>query len=120
MKTRFRDQRSAADTQPRPRQSTNVTLGLLVLVAGTVAGCGSSEPRRCTDKDGRIVEDGRCGISGAPYGAGYRWYYGGRGLALGETVSGGSYTPKPGTSYHSSTSRGGFGRSAGVHGSGSS
>jgi len=74
---------------------------------------------RCVDKDGRIVDDAPCQgtPSGAYLGGHYRWYYGGQVAGTGKTVSGGSYAPQAGTRYTLSTTRGGFGRSAGIHSS---
>ncbi len=108
---------------PRPqKKSQRVSLGLVVFVAGSLAACGPTDYRRCVDRDGRVVDDEQCASQARPGGIGYygpyRWYYGGRGLRMGETVSGGSFTPQAGTSYHSSTVRGGFGHSAAAHGSG--
>jgi hypothetical protein len=105
----------------RPKKSARVSLGLVAAVAASLVACGTSEPMRCVDQSDRVVDDGQCGSATgtvASYHYRYHWYYGGRGLRLGEMASGGSHTPRSGASYHSSTTRGGFGHSAVAHASG--
>ncbi len=114
--------------EPRAKKSRGVSLGLVVFVASSLAACGPRDYKRCVDQDGRVVGDQPCqgaATGGAAYGGtggyggpGYRWYYGGYGLRVGDRVGGGSYTARAGTSYRSSTVRGGFGRSAVAHASG--
>jgi hypothetical protein len=104
----------------RPRHSASVRLGLVAFVASTMAGCNSGEPQRCIDANARVVPDSNCQTTTTSPYYGHHWYYGGRGLYVGDSVSGGSYTPHAGVSYHSSTSRGGFGHSSSIHGFGHS
>jgi hypothetical protein len=121
MKLRSRDRRPRTHEPVRPLHSVNVRLGLVAFVAGTMTACGPSEPRRCVDANGRVVADSECDWqTTSHYSGSHYWYYGGRGLSLGEAASGGSYTPRAGVSYHSSTSRGGFGHWGSFHGSGGS
>ncbi|HEY2007689.1 MAG TPA: hypothetical protein VGH23_01780 [Rhizomicrobium sp.] len=91
---------------------------LLTLVAASalsLTACDSRPSRVCAGPNGQRVDDANC--NGAHYAGGngsggwlYRWYYmrGGSGPAVGETVTGGSFTPASGVSY-STVSRGGFG-----------
>ena len=97
------------------KKSSLVTFGA-VMAALILSACG--EDRRCVDANGVVVEDERCQKEekdrGRTDGGGrvyYRWYYGGSGYKVGSRASGGSYSP---------VSRGGFGRLASLHGSGSS
>lgn len=95
------------------------------------AGCGggtmiADQPTRvCVDDLGRRVADASCSSGRATGGGGAHAYYYGRGDRVpdvGETARGGSRLPTSGTSYSTpsegSVSRGGFGRSASVHGFG--
>ena len=92
------------------RPPTRIRLGLVPQVAALalLAGCGEDpekqEVARCVDARGTVTWDDRC--TGAPSdprspgpagGASHYWYYGGRGYNMGETVSGGTTTPTPGT-----------------------
>jgi hypothetical protein len=120
MRLRSRDSRCRTQETGRPRRSVNVRLGLVAFVASTMTACGPSEPQRCVDANGVIVPDSNCETSTTTHYYGHHWYYGGRGLSIGETASGGSFTPRSGVSYHSSTSRGGFGHWGSVHGFGHS
>ncbi len=104
----------------RPKKSRAVPIGLVAFVASSLVACGPTDYKRCVDDTGRVVDDERCtrpAAPGPPIGV-YHWYYGGRGLRVGDMVSGGSSTPSAGVRYHSSTVRGGFGRSAATHASG--
>lgn len=102
-------------------KSKDISLGLLLFVAGTCFACGSpSDIKRCVDKDNMIVGDDKC--LGAPASGGYGshpygWYYGGYG-GYGQKATGGYMHPASGVSYHTGSSKGGFGGSAGVHGAG--
>ena len=87
------------------RKSREVRLTLLAAAAVLMTGC--RDPRRCVDKDGHIQPDGYCQASDS-HSLGYHYIYGGRsGGHLGDTVVGGSSTP-----------RGGFGAIGGSHGGG--
>ena len=89
-----------------------------MFVSGTLYLCsGPEDYKRCTDKDGIVVEDEKCSES-SNSGGSHRWYYGGSGYRSGERVSGGSNLPAKGVAYHSVT-RGGFGGSGGSHAIGS-
>lgn len=91
------------------KKSTSITLGL-IMSAVIISGCGDDE--RCLDPNGVVVADDNCredssrSTSGSRVGPGYgyRWYYGGRGVSVGEKASGGSYV------------RSGFGKFASAHG----
>lgn len=126
------------------RASVKVAAPLLASTAlALLAGCKHSEPQRCVDETGKVVDPKFC--ANLPQGQGttpgtqsngggaftngvfvphyYRYYYGGNGF-LGGYVSGGGYAPSAGHSYSvtSGTSRGGFGSSFGFgggHGGGS-
>ena len=76
----------------------------------------------CYDAQNHLVAKENCNqaqnvhatSSGFVYIPSYRYYYGGGGgYGFGSVVTGGGYTPSPGVSYSSSTSRGGFGSSHG-------
>jgi hypothetical protein len=91
------------------KKSTGITLGL---VMSTLIMAGCDDKTRCVDANGVVVEDGKCreeekkkeqGHSSS----GFHWYSGGTGYQVGERASGGTH----------SVSRGGFGRSAALHGS---
>ena len=77
---------------------------------------------QCFDAQNHAVAANYCNtpLDIRPTGSGfvyipmYRYYYGGGGgYSVGSVVTGGGYTPSPGVSYSSSTSRGGFGSSFG-------
>lgn len=90
-------------TRSRTMRSAAVPVSLLTALALTITGCSGhrDERRRCVDNSDTVVDDSRCRSSS---GGGYRYYYGGLGLGIGQKVSGGSYT---------SSSRGGFGGRSG-------
>lgn len=110
------------------KKSGGITLGLLLTACGCLISTSScSEPKRCVDENGVVVEDSKCDEEDKAMGtadsnsSGYRpmhhWYYGGYGAAIGSRAFGGGLTPKAGTSYSSPrASRGGFGGSASSHG----
>ena len=129
------------------RRSTQVAAPLLASTAlALLSGCHQPEMQRCVDENNKVVDDKLCadqpddaarqrqlqdqqnaqrqhnGLGILPYIALYHYYYGGSGgRGVGSVVSGGSFTPVPGHSYSSGTSRGGFGRSfssGGSHASG--
>lgn len=92
-------------------------------------GCGGStlvadQPTRlCVDNAGRRIDDMGC-TRGGGTASGAHGYYVGRGQRvpeMGEVARGGSTRPMAGVAYSTpgrgSVSRGGFGRSAGFHGS---
>jgi hypothetical protein len=102
--------------------TTAVSLALL-------SGCSSApddewaeEPVAvCTDKEGKRVEDDKCGQNARQGGSMmpgiFAWYYLSRGAripAYGMAPTGGSFKATPGTSYKASASvtRGGLGSSA--------
>ena len=122
------------------RRSLRVDVPLVVRVAAAalLVGCGADhrlEAQRCVTRDWEVVPDAQCEsqppTSGRVSGGGthYFWYYGGRGTAVGERVSGGSVIPpssgvvtRPnsgGFAIHAPggvSTRGGFGSS--LHGGG--
>jgi hypothetical protein len=114
----------------RMKRSTQVATPLLASAAlALLAGCRQPEMQRCVDETNHVVADNLCGqsVQQRPDGHGgflfvpnsYRFYYGGMGgYGLGSTVAGGGYSPAPGRSYASSTSRGGFGSTLSGGGSG--
>lgn len=114
------------------RRSAAVLAPLLASTAvALLSGCDSTEPKRCVDEQGHVVDakfcsavaNGQQAVPGTPGNMGgyynngvffphmYRYYYGGSGVGLGGLVSGGGYTPMPGHSYSLGTTRGGFGSS---------
>ena len=102
-------------------KSKDITLGLLLFVAGTCFACDPTDEKRCVDKSDVVVEEEKCDNlpAGGFYGSHpYHWYYGGGGL-YGQKASGGYAHPASGVSYHTGgSSKGGFGGSAGLHGAG--
>lgn len=120
------------------RRSSHVLAPLLAAsAAALLSGCRHTDPQRCVDEQGRVVDPSFCknlqpgqtaagtiNNNGGHYDNGifyphlYRYYYGGSGGGFGSFVSGGSYTPIPGHSYSTGTSRGGFGSSFGGDGGG--
>ena len=102
-------------------KSKDISLGLLIFVAGTCFSCDSTDIKRCVDKNDLVVEDDKCAgvpASGWSPGLPYHWYYGGNGF-MGQKASGGYPHPASGVSYGThGSSKGGFGGSAGLHGAG--
>ncbi len=114
-------------------RSRQVLAPILAATAAALStGCNRTEPQRCVDEQGRIVDPSFCAnaqngqaVAGNPQNHGgyynnnifyphlYRYYYGGSGGGIGSFVSGGSYAPAVGHSYSTGTSRGGFGSSFG-------
>ncbi|MEP9358439.1 hypothetical protein [Sphingomonas sp. KR3-1] len=105
-----------------------VTAATSAALLATSCGGGTlvaNQPTRlCVDDAGQRIADTRCGSTGGggAHGGGHA-YYVGRGQRvpeMGEAATGGSTRPSAGVSYSSvsegSVSRGGFGRSASVHG----
>lgn len=93
-----------------------------------VGGCSTNKAHQadenaqiCANSDGVRVEDEHCDKRKTPRVAGfYSWYYitrGGSVPAMGQNISGGSFTPSAGVKYAKSgatapgAERGGFGRS---------
>lgn len=111
------------------KRSVNVSAPLLAATALTLlTGC-REQMKRCVDEQNRVVPDNLCqnlpnsGQNSGPYGPSYpyRFYYGGSGnYSVGSTATGGGYIPSAGTSYSTSTTRGGFGGSSGASGGGDS
>ena len=108
------------------KRSLNVSAPLLAAAALTLlTGC-REQMKRCVDEQNHVVPDNLCqkDPSNGPMGpinGPYRYYYGGSGgYNIGSPVSGGGYTPSAGTSYSTSTTRGGFGGSSGGSGGGDS
>ena len=110
------------------KRSINVSAPLLAAAAlSLLTGCRENM-KRCVDEQGHVVADNLCQNqpnNGVVHGAysptyyPYRYYYGGSGsYGIGSSVTGGSFTPSPGTSYSTSTTRGGFGGSADSSGGG--
>jgi hypothetical protein len=113
------------------KRSHHVSAPLLAAAAlALTTGCRKPQMQRCVDEKNQVVADNLCqnqplqqqqqrsGSSGG-YVPMYRYYYGGGGgYNLGTPVTGGTYSPTPGTSYSNSTTRGGFGSSSGESGSG--
>jgi hypothetical protein len=105
------------------KRSTQVAAPLLAAAAlAMTAGCRKPDMQRCVDENNHVVADNLCNgqPQQRPDGHGgfiflpnpYRFYYGGYGgYGLGSVVVGGGYTPAPGRSYSTGTSRGGFGGS---------
>jgi len=94
------------------KKSAAITFGV-IMSALVLCAC---EERRCVDAEGKVVDEKHCKEedkktrSGGVRSGGFRWYYGGSRGGVGTRISGGSYTP--------GVVRGGFGRLAGLHGSG--
>lgn len=102
------------------RRSSEVAAPLLASVAVAVlSGCHSGpEMQRCVDAQNRVANPALCRTGGTGGGgAGYRYYYGGRGsYTPGSIATEGSTTPASGHSYSTTTgtARGGFGSSFGA------
>jgi len=107
------------------KRSAQVAAPLLATAAmAMLAGCHHQDMQRCVDENNKVVDQSFCQQTGQqqqPDGHGgfifipmpYHYYYGGYGgYGLGSVVGGGSFAPVPGVSY-STTTRGGFGSSAG-------
>ena len=97
------------------KKSSQVTLGLLVVMTGALgaAGCQKKVNETCVDKNGVVVADRYCDntTTGTHYGY-YRHYYGGSYHAIGQRVKGGSFSQPSGTkavSVNSPSTRGVFG-----------
>lgn len=88
------------------RRSSEVRLTLLAALALSVTAC-RSEHRDCIDAYGHKLPDSACQASGGGYYGAHYIYGGSSGGHLGDTVVGGSATP-----------RGGFGSFGGSHGGG--
>jgi len=108
------------------KRSLQVSAPLLAAAALTLAtGCRQAQMARCVDEQNHVVPDSYCDNQPHTYSPMYRPYYGGGGnYYIGSTASGGSFSPSSGTTYATSTSRGGFGSSfgggdGGGHGGGS-
>ena len=110
------------------KRSLNVSAPLLAAAAlSLLTGC-REQMKSCVDEQNHVVPDNLCqnqpnnGQTHGAYGPmiyPYRYYYGGYGgYGLGSSVGGGGYMPSPGTSYSTSTTRGGFGGSSGGSGGG--
>ena len=120
------------------RRSKSVTLGITAVLATTLFGCSSSEGQYsqgqysgddegygavCVDEDTQQrVDDDVCDGT-----RGFAWYYlpiGSRALAVGQRVSGGTFTPPSGEQAFRGgvprdggvVSRGGFGGESGTFG----
>jgi hypothetical protein len=105
------------------RRSQQVAAPLLASAAvALLTACRSPQMQRCVDESGVVAPDSFCQNQPLdqhngntyyhPFGSGgyYRWYYGGGGgYSPGTIVGGGGYTPVAGSSYATSTMRGGFG-----------
>lgn len=91
---------------PFMRRSREVRLTLLAAVALSVTAC-RSEHRDCADAQGRILPDSACQTGGGYYGGAHYIYGGSSGGHIGDSVVGGSATP-----------RGGFGSFGGSHSGG--
>ncbi len=94
------------------KKSALVTFGV-IMSALVLCACDN---RCCVDAQGNVVDDNNCKeeeqgrtTTGGGHAV-YRWYYGGTHGGVGTPVRGGSFTP--------GVVRGGFGRLAGLHGSG--
>jgi len=112
------------------KRSLQVSAPLLAAAAlSLLTGC-REQMKRCVDEQNHVVPDNLCqnqpnnGQTNGAYGpiySPYRYYYGGTGsYGIGSSVSGGGYIPSAGTSYSTSTTRGGFGGSSGGSGGGDS
>ena len=100
------------------KRDISLTLVTQVASIALLIGCSEdhrAEVQRCTDNNGFIVPDEKCEQVQAvtqpatttttrPGGghvtvvntpSPYRWYYGGSGMHVGESASGGSFTPNP-------------------------
>ena len=115
----------------------DIPLVVNVAAAAILLGCGADhrlEAQRCVTRDWEVVPDANCEAQPstpgqAPIGRTYFWYYGGRGIGIGERASGGSMIPpsrgmvtRPNSGGHAFavhggvSTRGGFGSHAsGVH-----
>jgi hypothetical protein len=103
------------------KHSRQVAAPLLASAAlALLAGCRQQEMQRCVDESNHVVADNLCNSQPQQRSNGhggflflpspYRFYYGGYGgYGLGSAVGGGGYTPAPGRSYGTRTTRGGFG-----------
>lgn len=93
------------------KKSALVTFGVIM---STLILC-ACEDRCCVDAQRNVVDEKKCkeeeqARASGGHGGGFYWYYGGTHGGVGTRVSGGGFT--------SGVSRGGFGRLAGLHGSG--
>lgn len=86
-----------------------VKFTVIMAIAALSSGCGNKDTKVCVDKNGKVIDDRYCNQSSG-MGGGHMWYYGSRNLGIGQTATGGSYTPKQGVNY--STRRSGFGASS--------
>jgi len=91
------------------RKSREVKLKVLAAVALAMTAC-RSEHRDCVDKQGHLEPDSYCQATGGGVGSTYHYVYGGAsGGHIGDSVVGGSATPRGGF--------GAFGGDGGGHGS---
>jgi hypothetical protein len=104
------------------RRSSTISAPLVAALALTiVTGC-RKPPKRCVDEHNHVVDDSFCQNQPNPSQPSqntgnafypqpvYRYYYGGSGgWSIGSSAVGGTYSPTPGQSYSSGTTRGGFG-----------
>jgi len=89
------------------RKPREIKLTVLAAVALSIAGC-RGQRRDCVDKLGRLEPDSFCRATGGGTGSTYHYIYGGSsGGHVGDSVVGGSSTP-----------RGGFGAFGGDGGGG--
>jgi len=114
----------------------DIPLVVRVAAAAVLLGCGADhrlEAQRCVNRDWEVVPDANCEAQPttpghAPIGHSYFWYYGGRGIGIGERASGGSTIPpssgvvtRPNSGGFAIaapggvSTRGGFGSSAEAH-----
>ena len=99
----------------------DIPLVVNVAAAAMLLGCGADhrlEAQRCVTRDWEVVPDANCEAQPttpgrAPIGHTYFWYYGGRGVGIGERASGGSMIP-PSTGMVTRPNSGGY--AIAVHG----
>lgn len=100
----------ATTLQTTMRRSREVKLTVLAAAALSMTAC-RSEHRDCVDRQGRLEPDSYCAATGGGSGSSYRYIYGGAsGGHVGDSVVGGSSTPRGGF--------GAFGGDGGGHVSG--
>jgi hypothetical protein len=82
-------------------RAVDIPLVMRVAAAAVLLGCGADhrlEAQRCVTRDWEVVPDANCEAQPTtpgrvPIGSSYFWYYGGRGIGIGERASGGSAIP---------------------------
>lgn len=109
------------------RRSRSISLVIIPVVVASLAACDDHDYRQCVDADGGVVDDKECEKTNPPHGTKpssahpHVWYFSGTPVSPGGriTTGHGSYSPSPGRSFVSPSTRGGFGHAGGHFGAGS-